>query len=384
MAAPASIEVHGTHDKAFEPVRRAFEENFTEHGELGAAVSVVVDGKAVVDLWAGHADASRDRPWERDTIVNVYSTTKGMAALCGHILADRGQLDFEAPVVEYWPEFGQAGKETMPVAYLFSHQAGLYAVTAELKGDEALDWDTMTGLLAAQEPLWTPGEKQGYHAVTFGYLVGEIVRRISGRTIGAFLADEVTGPLGVDFLIGTPAGEDHRIADMQQPAPPPADAPASPLNDPDGPFARATRMRSNLDVNSREWRAAEIPSSNGHGNARALARIYGALARGGEIDGVSLLSAEAIKRAAAERVSSHDEVLPMATRRSLGYMLPLGDLDQRGPNAFGHAGMGGSLGYADPDTKLGFGYVMNQMWSGGMMSPDPRAGSLVKALNESL
>lgn len=379
-----AIDVQGVCDDRLSAVRDAFAANFDDFAEVGASVAVTIDGETVVDLWAGHADASRERPWERDTIVNVYSTTKGMAALCGHILADRGQLDFDAPVVEYWPEFGQAGKETMPVAYLFTHQAGLYAITAELKGDEALDWDTMTGLLAAQEPLWTPGEKQGYHAVTFGYLVGEVVRRISGRTIGAFLADEVTEPLGVDFLIGTPAGEDYRIADMQQPAPPPADAPASPLNDPDGPFARATRMRRSLDVNSREWRAAEIPSSNGHGNARALARIYGALARGGEIDGVSLLSAESIKRAAAERVSSHDEVLPMATRRSLGYMLPLGDLDQRGPNAFGHAGMGGSLGYADPDTKVGFGYVMNQMWSGGMTNLDPRAGGLVKAVNESL
>jgi len=387
-----AIEIFGDCAPGFEPVKAAFERNFSEHGEVGGAVAVTIDGESKVDLWGGYADKARSRAWERDTIVNVYSTTKGMAALCGHILADRGELDFDAPVTKYWPEFGQAGKEKMPVRYLFSHQAGLPVIDKKLPPGASLDWDMMCAALAEQAPVWEPGTKQGYHTATFGFLVGEVVRRISGKSIGTFLRDEVTGPLNADFLIGFGPEQDFRVADMLQAAPPAdmSDLPpiAQAMVDPTSLTARSFSIappKPGVDVNHREYRAAESPSGNGHGTARALARIYGALSRGGEVDGVRLLSAAAIERARVEQVGGKDETLLMKTRRSLGYMLPVTEQgDVRGPESFGHAGMGGSLGYADPERKLGFGYVMNQMWTTTLSNPDPRAQGLVAAVHESL
>jgi CubicO group peptidase (beta-lactamase class C family) len=365
MAAQTSVAIHGTCDPRFEAVRRAFERNFIEHADVGATVAVVVDGETVVDLWAGSADRERTRPWGRDTIVNVYSATKGMTALCAHMLADRGLLDFDEPVATYWPEFAQAGKEQLPVRYLLTHQAGLPFVRGPSPPDANLRWDVMVKALAEQAPLWPPGERHGVHASTFGWLVGEVIRRVSGRSVGAFLRDEVTGPLGVDFLLGFGPEEDHRVAETLEPAQRQSSA-------------EATR-------NSREYRAAEIPSGNGHGNARALATVYGALARGGEIGGVRLLSPEAVERAAAEQVMGIDAVMNIEVQRSLGFTLPVpGQDDDRGARSFGHAGAGGSLGYADPETKLGFGYAMNQMWVGGTSNRDPRARKLVRAANASL
>ncbi|MDA1258924.1 MAG: serine hydrolase, partial [Chloroflexi bacterium] len=247
--------------------------------------------------------------------------------------------------------------------------------------------------LAAQAPVWTPGEAQGYHAVTFGWLVGEVIRRIGGKSVGAFLRDEVTDPLNVDFLIGFGPEEDHRVADMLKPVQTastwPSSNPVAGAADPNSIPFRAFSIAPpghGAHVNSRQYRAAEVPAANGHGNARALARVYGALASGGEVDGVNLLSPGAIELARAEQVFEPDLVLTTRprTRRSLGFMLPVPDQgDVRGPQAFGHAGMGGSLGYADPETHIGFGYTMNQMWSGGD-DPDPRAQGLAAAVNESL
>lgn len=404
-------EIHGTVASGFEPVREAFERNFREHGEIGAACAVVVDGAPVVDLWAGHADHDRERAWDRDTLVNVYSTTKGMAALCAHILADRGRLDLDAPVSDYWPEFKQAGKAELPVRYLLTHQAGLPVVDEELPPGACLDWDRMVAALERQEPLWEPGTKQGYHAVTFGWLVGEVVRRASGAdSFGDFLAEAVVQPLGLDMYVGTPASEHHRVADLVRdqagtaPLAPPAAAEPAPDEAPEitairerlmAMFAPGSLPMRSLGLaspplaannNSAEWRSAQLPAANGHTNARALARMYGALARGGEVDGVRLLSAEAVKRAAAEQVRSADAVLVMETRRSLGFMLPIAEqLDNRGPASFGHGGAGGSSAYADPERGLGFGYVMNKMWDmTSLMTPDPRAHSLVDAVHRSL
>ena len=377
MTTPA-IEIQGTCDPKFEQVREAFARNFEEHSERGAAVAVRVEGEAVVDLWGGYADREGDRPWERDTIVNVYSTTKGMTAICAHILADRGELDIDAPVVRYWPEFGQHGKEAIPVRWLLSHQAGLVAVDPQLEDGAGLDWETMIGALEDTTPQWEPGTKNGYHMVTFGWLVGEVVRRISGApSLGAFFRDEVAEPLGVDFFIGTPAAEDARIAEIIQPRPPQQsddDAPEPP------PMMNVELTRRSLipasarvaaPPNSREWRAAEIPGANGHGNARALATIYGALGNAGTVDGVSLLSSDAIDRAREIQVDSQDEVLVMRTRRSLGFMHGVEELgDRRGRAAFGHGGAGGSSGWADPEHGIGMGYTMNRMWEGGFMRPD--------------
>ena len=397
--------IDGTYAGGFEPVHDAFVRNFTEHGDSGGACSVVIDGEVVVDLWGGTADRDGTEPWNDDTIVNVYSSTKGLTALCAHILADRGLLDLDAPVTEYWPEFGAAGKAAMPVRYLLTHEAGLPVIDAELPEHASLDWDVMVGALERQAPVWEPGTAQGYHAVTFGWLVGEVVRRVAGDdTFGTVMAKEVTEPLGIDFFVGTPDSEHHRIAHLirEAPAPPPpvddaedGDPGRAALQEmiaaylsPDSLVARSLGLASAPFApsnNDPRWRRAQVPAANGHGNARGLARVYGALARGGEIDGVRLLSAAAVDNAAVERVAGRDRVLPMETRRSLGFMLPVpGQPDQRGPRSFGHAGAGGSLGYADPDRALGFGYTMNKMWGGGFMTPDPRAQGLIAAVHQSL
>ena len=400
-------EIHGTVAPGFEPVREAFERNFREYGEVGAACAVTVDGRPVVDLWAGHTDRARTRPWTADTLVNVYSTTKGLTALCAHMLADRGLLDLEAPVTEYWPEFGKAGKETLPVRWLLTHQAGLPVIDEELPPGSALDWEHMVGALERQAPTWEPGTRNGYHAVTFGWLVGEVVRRVSGAdSFGAFLAKEVVEPLGLDMYVGTPSTEHHRVADLVRDRTPPdpaawkARAESSPeakamlervmaMFSPGSLAFRALGLASPpfaAHNNSPEWRQAQVPAANGHTNARSLARLYGALARGGELDGVRLLSAEAVRRAGAEQVRSADEVLVLETRRSLGFMLPIAEQgDRRGPNSFGHAGAGGSLGYVDPDRGIGFGYTMNLMWNlASIMTQDPRAQALAAAVHRSI
>ena len=380
--------VHGHCDERFAPVREAFAANFAEHGDVGAAVAVTVNGAMTVDLWAGWADVERTRPWQRDTIVNVYSTTKGIVATAAHILADRGLLDLDAPVVAVWPEFAQAGKERIPVRWLLTHQAGLPVIDEELPAGATLDWEMMTGALARQAPVWEPGTATGYHTATYGWLVGEVIRRVSGMSAGAFVRDAVARPLGVDFLIGFGPEEDNRVADMIR-AKTQASAFTTLLGEPDSLTARSFAVappKRGVDVNHREYRASEQPSGNGHTNARALATIYGALACGGEINGVRLLSAEAARRAGEEQVAGEDVILKMPVRRSLGYMLPITDRgDVRGPNSFGHAGAGGSLGYADPDVRVGFGYTMNQIWGGGStVEVDPRAQRLAAAVYASL
>ena len=385
------IEIRGECDTRFGAVREAFAENFARHGEVGAAVAVTVDGRPVVDLWAGYADAARTRPWERDTIVNVYSTTKGMTTICAHRLVDQGKLDIDAPVARYWPDFGQAGKADLPVRYLLTHQAGLPAVKEPLPPDALYSWETMTRALAAQEPWWEPGARHGYHAITFGYLVGEVVRRISGKSLGTYFREEVAEPLGIDFHIGLDARHDSRTAEMIPAPPPPPDQPnmfEEMLKNPDSMQAKAFMnppvAMDRGTVNSREWRGAEIPAGNGHTTARALARVYGALSRGGEVDGVRVLSSEAIGRATVEQVNGEDAVLTLDSRFGLGFMLP-GPLAYMGPNprAFGHPGAGGSLGFADPDAKVGFGYTMNQMFMGAGLA-DPRWAPMIDAVYEAL
>jgi CubicO group peptidase (beta-lactamase class C family) len=386
-----AIEVHGACDERFRAVERAFADNFAAFGEVGAALAVMVDGEMVVDIWAGHADAARSRGWDRDTIVNVYSTTKGITAVCAHRLVDQGLLDLDAPVATYWPEFAQAGKEELPVRYLLSHRAGLPAVEQPLPAGSVYRWDVMTDALAAQKPWWEPGTKHGYHALTYGWLVGEVVRRITGKSLGAYFREEVAGPLGIDFHIGLAAEHDARTAAMiPAPIPQPGenDRLTEVLRNPGSMQFKALVISPDQmnpgNVNTREWRAAEIPSANGHGDARALARLYGALARGGELDGVRVLSQPAIDQAIVEQSYGPDAVLLLPTRIGLGFMLTMPEA-RLGPNerVFGHPGMGGSLGFADPDTKVGFGYVMNKM----ILPPDlvdPRWAPLVDALYESL
>ncbi len=377
-------QINGTCDPRFTAVRETFADNFATFGETGAAVAVTIGGRPVVDLWAGFADAARTRPWERDTIVNVYSTTKGMTALCAHRLVDQGRLNLDAPVATYWPEFAQHGKDKLPVRDLLSHRAGLPAIEQPIGLEALYDWERMTSALAAQAPCWEPGSKHGYHALTFGYLVGEVVRRVSGRRLGEFFRNEVAAPLGIDFHIGLTPEHDARTAELMPPPLPTPEQLAMLLQIVQSSDLLLGKVFMNPllspdSANSRAWRAAEIPAANGHTNARALARVYGALACGGEIDGVTLLSRTSIERARSEQAAGPDAVLPLYTRFGLGFMLPT-PAEPFGPNprVFGHAGMGGSVGLADPEAHIGFGYTMNEMHT-GLWLVDPRAHALINA-----
>ena len=383
------VAIEGTCDSRFERVREAFAENFVSRRETGASISIALDGRMVVDLWGGWADKARTRPWTRDTIVNVYSTTKGLTAICAHRLAAEGRLDLDAPVANYWPEFAANGKQRIAVRALLNHRAGLPAIRKPLVPEDLYDWRTMTDALAAEEPWWEPGTKHGYHALTFGYLVGEVIRRITGKSVGSYFKDEIAAPLKIDAHIGLDVHDDGRVAEMIG-APPPAPGEfnlfAEAAKHPESVTAKTFMnplVLSMATVNSREWRGAEIPGANGHTNGRALARLYGAMARGGEVDGVRVVEARQISACHTEESRGPDAVLLIPTRFSTGFMLSQPG-EEMGPNAraFGHPGAGGSLGFADPDAKIGFGYTMNRM--GGGILLDPRAKALIAAVYASL
>ena len=391
----SDLTIHGECASRFRRVREVFEQSFRDGRETGAAVAVVHDGETVVDLWAGWADQARTQPWQRNTIANVYSCTKAMAAFCAHQLAERGRLDLDAPVMEYWPEFGQRGKSRIPVRWLLSHRAGLAAVRELLPPEALYDWTAICDALAAEEPWWEPGTAHGYHAVTFGWLVGEVVRRIDGRSLGTYFRDEIARPLGLDFHIGLAESEHGRVAELSELAASGADE-IDPealglmqviLADPNGMTARAFMNPPSMafGVNNAAWRQAEIPGANGHGAARDLARVYGALARGGDLGGVHVLDSAAIARLRQEQSHGPDLVLQVSTRFGLGVMLPQNRPDARfgpSPNAFGHPGAGGALGCADPDARVGFGYTPNRL--GPHILLDPRATALIDAVYEAL
>lgn len=363
----------------------AFVENFDSRGEVGAAVCVAVDGEVVVDLWGGWADVAHMRPWEGDTLVNVFSVGKGLCALVAARLASLGELDVAAPVSRYWPEFSAGGKRDMSVAQLLSHQGGLPSVRDRLPPGAMLNHELMAGALAAQAPWWVPGTRHGYHANTFGFLVGELVRRLRGRTLGRFLAEEVTIPLGADVHIGLAPEHHGRVAEFAFPAVPPPEV------EPD--LAAADLMEFNAYwnpsglsgagvVNTATWRQAEIPSTNGHGTARGVARIYSALAAGGSLDGVEIVDRDVLAAFTSEAVYGDDAVLHRPSRFGLGCQLtqperPLGS----GSRAFGHFGAGGSLGYADPERGLAFGYVIGTM---GPRWQNPRNRALIGAVTSSV
>ncbi|WP_069771596.1 serine hydrolase [Streptomyces sp. LUP30] len=378
-------QVHGHCDPRFAALRTAFEENFRDRAELGAAVSVTVDGVTVADLWGGWADPARTRAWERDTLVNVWSTSKGPTALCAHILADRGLLDFDAPVAAYWPEFAAAGKERVLVRHLLSHRAGLAGLREPHSLEQLYDWELTTARLAATEPWWEPGTRSGYHALTFGFLVGEVVRRVSGLRPGAFLEREVSGPLGVDFTIGLAEKEAHRAAELVHP-------PAASASEQAAMFSRLTPaaiaaltnpLAGADEANSPRWRAAEIPAANGHGTARAVAALYGVFAGRGAYGGRRVLSPEGAERVREGQGACRDVVLGSGfdheTEIGLGLWLS-GPNGSYGPNprAFGHDGFGGSCGLADPEAGVSLGYVMNRM--GPRIADDPRKMALIEAL----
>ncbi|MGV9389224.1 serine hydrolase domain-containing protein [Streptomyces olivaceus] len=378
----------------FEPVRAAFAENFTRHGDLGAAVCVYRNGHPVVDLWGGVADAETGRPWTRDTLQLVYSATKGATATAVHMLAERGALDLDAPVAKYWPKFAANGKADIPVRWLLSHQAGLVTLDHPVPLKEALAWHSIAEALAAQRPLWTPGTAHGYHGRTWGWLVGEVIRRVSGRSPGRFFADEIAAPLGLDFFIGLPAGERHRITRMAYQRPDvdlttlPAESVPEELRervaawrDPNSFSNRAYAVTdpAAIDFDSPEVQAAELPASNGIGTARALARMYAGLI--GEVDGVRLLSPTTLASATEEQAGGKDQVMLIRSRFSAGYMLPTESSPMLGSSSFGHTGRGGSLAFADPEHGVAFGYAMNNVIRG---TDDVRAAYLVDAVRRSL
>jgi len=374
--------IGGTCEPGFEPVREAFAENFSARGETGAAICVTADGRVVADLWGGWTSASRATPWQPDTLVNIFSVGKGLLALLAARLAGTGLLDPDAPVARYWPEFATEGKHAVTLRLLLSHQAGLPAVRRRLPPGAMLDWRFMTGAIASERPWWPPGHGHGYHVNTFGFAVGEVLRRVTGRSVGALLREEVAGPLRADIHVGLRAAEHRRVAEFDWPGAAPAEEEPAGLDDVRLMEYNAYFNPAGLSgagvVNTARWREAELPSTNGHGSARGIARVYAALAAGGTVDGVRVVDSGALAEATSEQVCGEDVVLHRPSRFGLGFQLtqqerPMG----RGVTAFGHFGAGGSLGCCDPEADVAIGYVTGQM---GPRWQNPRNRALVDAI----
>jgi len=365
------VEVNGKCDERFEMVRDTLASSLERGDDVGASVAVLVDGEPVVDLWGGFADEGRTRPWAEDTITNVWSTTKTMTFVCMLTLADRGELDFGAPVARYWPEFAAAGKGAIEVRHLLGHTAGLSGWTEPLAAEDLADWDRCTSMLAAQEPWWPPGTASGYHAVTQGYLVGEVVRRITGTSIGTWFAQEVAKPLGADFWIGLPASEDERVS--------PVIPPGAVTGDGMSEIGRRTFSNPPLDPavpHQAWWRRAEIPAANGQGNARSVAAVQSIVAGAGETRGTRLFSAKTCERIFEEQANGTDLVLGVPMRFGMGYGLA-GEMLPLGPRACFWGGFGGSLIVMDLETRVTVAYVMNRME--GNLVGDTRGAALVLA-----
>jgi CubicO group peptidase (beta-lactamase class C family) len=380
MTAP----IGGSVALGFERVMDAFAANFAEQGDVGAAVCAYLDGEVVVDLWGGLADPSTGRPWQRDTPVVVFSLTKGATVICILRLAERGLLDIDAPVADVWPEFAESGKEAIPVRWVLSHRAGVAAVDAPVTFDDVLGWDGVVSAIARQRPFWEPGTRHGYHVRTFGWILGEVVRRCTGQSVGKMFADEIAGPLGLDFWIGLPEELEPSLARVIPPDPAEdAAAMAVAESTDDTLFGKAAKGPGDLFAyderwNTRPFHAAEMPSSSGITNARAVARMYAATV--GDVDGIRLLAEETIRAASVVQSDGMDEVLGWPTKVGLGFALPpfLGPECPAG--SFGHGGAGGSLGFADPDSRLGFGYVTSRMKLG--TAAQERASALLRALKQ--
>jgi len=375
--AAAATPIDGWCDPKFSAVREAFGANFANDLEVGASFVATVGGRVVADLWGGFRDARRTRPWERDTLVCVWSTTKVMTAASAWMLAARGALDLDAPVARYWPEFAAAGKDDLPVRYLLSHSSGLPGWDQPIDMADLYDWNRSTALLAAQAPWWEPGSASGYHAITFGHLIGEVVRRVSGRSLGRFFHEQVAGPLGADFHIGLAAEHEPRLGDMVAPTEAPGEM---------------TEMLRRVMTNPRGWspnvardrayRAAEVPGANGHGNARSVARVATALALGGAVDGVRLLPERFFDSVLEEQIYGTDLVLGLPIRWGLGVGLPSAEMPLPSQRSFYWGGWGGSLCLMDVERGVACAYVMNKM--GNTTMGDRRGLDLVAAVYGSI
>jgi CubicO group peptidase (beta-lactamase class C family) len=374
--------VGGSVESGFEPVQEAFAANFELHGEVGAACSIYVHGRRVVDLWGGVTTPGGSVPYTGDTLQMVWSTTKGVVAMAAHMLAQEGKLDFEAPVTDYWPEFAAEGKGTIPVRWLFCHKSGLAAVDRPLGLDDVAAWKPCVEALEAQRPYWEPGTAHGYHTWTYGWLAGEVIRRAAGVSVGKFVAERIAKPLQAEFWIGLPEPLNARVAPVLPPLPPTPGTPLDPLAARIAdPTSLAHKSWANPAIppaafNEYPFRAAEVPAGNGIGSARALSRLYGACI--GEIDGVRLLEAETLDLAVRTQAHGEDLVQGYETRFGTGFQLAFPFRPMAGPGSFGHYGSGGSVGFADKELGISFGYVMNQMRPA--YGSDPRTAAIVQAL----
>lgn len=393
-------EIRGTTAEGFEEVRDVFASNFADHGEVGAGFALYLDGEKVVDLTGGVADAEGS-PYDESTLQMVFSTTKGATAMCAHLLVERGELDLAAPVASYWPEFAAHGKQDVPVSWLLSHRSGVIDTNAPMSIAEALDWDAVTAALADSEPAWEPGTQHGYHAITFGWLVGEVVRRISGRSLGTFFAEEIAAPLGIEFWIGLPDDQQARVSplipmgghehapmmmaeegDGSDDPPPGLVEMLDMLLGPGNLAARALTAPGGALASEQVWneprlRTAEIPAANGVTNAASLARLYASLI--GEVDGVRTLSKETVEAAIEQQVEGPDSVLVFPIPFAQGFMLHSDMSPFVDGRSFGHYGAGGSVGFADPDRGFAGGYVMNKMHFG--LAGDPRTAALLDCVD---
>ncbi|PCJ42367.1 MAG: EstA family serine hydrolase [Moraxellaceae bacterium] len=383
----SSTVIHGTCDPEYIEVKQQFERNMASGSELGAAVAIMRHGTLVVDLWAGYTDKKQTTPWERDSIVAVFSATKGVTSLCVQHAIDNGLLDVEKKTTHFWPEFGRNGKKDIPVAWLLCHKSGLAALRDPVEESALFDWEYMVGRFAEERPWWKPGSTHGYHMVSSGWLIGEVFKRALGCSVGEYLRNELAPMLGMDFHLGLPDSEFSRVAQLRAPTEPPAEGriylSKRIMADRESLISKALLNPPTIlsSANWDEWRRLELPSASGHGNARALATLYGAA-----VNNTQFISEQALQRCTQEHSSGMDYVLEIPTRFGPGFMLQqLDDIETgfgTGQRAFGHPGSGGSLGFADPEKGLGFGYVMNQMGSYAMV--DPRARSLVDALYRSI
>jgi len=373
-------QINGTCDEKFAELKSVLSDNIDSGADLGASVAVIHRGEIVVDICGGHSDVEQTKPWTEETITNVFSSTKTMAALCALVLVERGELDVHAPVAQYWPEFAAAGKAEIPVRDLMSHTSGLAGWEEPMQVTDLYDWDLCNRRLANQTPWWEPGTASGYHAFTQGYLIGEVVRRISGRSLGRVFADEIAGPLGADFHIGLDAKHDPRVSLV---VPPPNPLPLS--EDETSPSYK-TFMNpplSPLFPHDSRWRRAEIPAANGHGNARAVVLAQAAVTHGGEFNGVRLLSPKTIDLIFEEQSNGKDIILGMPFRFGIGYGLPNESVPYLPDDKVCYwGGWGGSLVINDVERELNFAYMMNKMSDGTV--GDPRGEGLVNAMYRAL
>ncbi|MBI1329515.1 MAG: serine hydrolase [Alphaproteobacteria bacterium] len=374
-------DIHGFADDKFAATKDVMAASLESGADVGASFCATLNGETVVDIWGGHADAAKTKPWVKDTIVNVYSTTKTMTALTALLVADRGELDFDAPVAKYWPEFAANGKAAIKVSHLMSHSAGLSGWAEKITKHELYDWEKATAMLAAQAPFWEPGTAPGYHALTQGYLVGEVVRRITGKSLGTVFREEIAGPLGADFWIGLPASEDERVAELIPPPPRGAIGDGAEMSE----LLKNMSTNPGIDVSetkTRAWRAAEIPAAGGTGNARSVAEIHTILANGGVAKGKRFLSEAGCRKALELQIEGTDKIMNIPARFGLGFGLAGGMVPLPNPNSMFWGGYGGSVIIIDMDARTTFSYVMNKMQ--GTTTGDMRAFGYLGVMWEQL